>query len=99
LREPLINSRNLNFLAGAAIASLVGAASSTHAAPVTWNTDSARSSLLLKINDTPFVVDTLGSSSSHFGGEGFFRAFTPRDLRPTGTLVKIASFARYPRIH
>lgn len=56
-----MNLRNLNLLAGAAIAALVCASSSAHAAPVTWTIDSNLSSLSLKINDTNFNVDGIGN--------------------------------------
>lgn len=56
-----MNLRNINFLASAAIVALACATSSAHAALVTWNIDSTQSSLSLKINDTPFVVDGLGN--------------------------------------
>lgn len=56
-----MNWKNINFLASAAIVALACATSSAHAALVTWNIDSTQSSLSLKINDTPFVVDGLGN--------------------------------------
>lgn len=53
--------KNTSLLAAALVAALVGAASSAHAALVSWNVDSTQSSLSLKISDTNYNVSGIGN--------------------------------------